>query len=130
VGLHLRTETEDEAPTRIRLQVPSDVGHGHRIPRKRDGDAGAQFDPRSVFGGKHERQEGIVVDLGGPAAVVAPTFQCARRARHVCKLAGNGAVDLEAGVATHDRGRYRKQFSMVNVNMSVRRSPFDDRKCA
>src|SRR6478672_2396846 len=65
----------------------------------------------------------IVVDLGSPAAVVASPFQLARGLRDVGELAGHGPVDLEADVATHDRKSYSKQFSMVNVNLPVRRSP-------
>ena len=129
-GLYLRAEPEDESAVRVRLQIPPDVGHCHRIAGERHRDAGAQFDARGVLGGQHQRQEGIVVDLGGPAAVVASPLQLARRLRDVGELAGHGPVDLEAAVATHDRRRYSKQFSMVNVNMPVRRSPSDDRSGA
>ena len=71
-----------------------------------------------------------MVDLGGPAAVVAAPFQGHRRVDHGMELAEHAAVDLEAGAGTHARRRYSKQFSMVNVNMPVRRSPFNDRKSA
>ena len=56
-----------------------------------------------------------MVDLGGPAAVVAPSLQPARRLGDVRKLAGHGPVYLETAAVTHTRGRYSKQFSMVNV---------------
>ena len=52
-----------------------------------------------VFGGQHQRQERVVVDLGGPAAVVAASFQRGRRLGDVGELAGNAAVDLEAAAA-------------------------------
>ena len=83
-----------------------------------------------VLGGKRQRQERIVVDLGGPAAVVAAPFQRHRRVDHGMKLAEHAAVDLEAGAGTHARRRYSKQFSMVNVITPVRRSPIDDGNCA
>jgi hypothetical protein len=70
-----------------------------------------------------------MVDFGCPAAVIASSLQRARRFRDAGEFAGDAPVDLEAAVATHTRGRYSKQFSMVDVNMPVRRSPFDDRKC-
>jgi len=130
VGLYLRAEAEQEAALRIRLQVPADVRDGHRIPRERHRDAGAQFDSCGVLGGEYQWQEGVVVDFGGPAAVVASSLQRARRVGDVGEPAGNGPVDLEAAVVTHEKGRYSKRFSMVNVKMPVRRSPFDDRKCA
>ena len=71
-----------------------------------------------------------MVDLGGPAAVVAPSLQPRSCLGDFCEAAGNAAVDLEAGAATHARRRYSKQFSMVNVNMRVRPSPWNDRKSA
>jgi hypothetical protein len=72
----------------------------------------------------------VVVDFGCPAAVVASPLELARRLCDVRESAGHGRVDLEPAVATHDRRRYSKQFSMVNVNVPVRRSPSDDRSCA
>jgi hypothetical protein len=130
VRLYLRAKPENESAVRVRLQIPPDVGHCHGIAGERHCDAGPQFDARRVLGGKHQRQEWIVVDLGSPAAVVASPLQLARGLGDVGELAGHGPVDLVADVATHDRRRYSKQFSMVNVNMPVRRSPSDDRSGA
>jgi hypothetical protein len=126
VGLHLRAQPENESAVRVRLQIPPDVGHCHGVAGERHRDAGAQFDRRGVLSGQHKRQERIVVDLGCPAAVVAAPLQLARCLCDVCESAGHGRIYLEAAVATHDRRRYSKQFSMVNVNMPVRRSPSDD----
>jgi hypothetical protein len=44
-------------------------------------------------------------------------------------LAGDGPIDLETAAVAHTRGRYSKQFSMVNVSTPVRRSPLDDGNC-
>ena len=126
----LRAETQDETAFGVRLHIPADVGDRHRIARERHRDAGAKFDGRGVFGGQHQRQEWVVVDLGGPAAVVAPVLQPISRVGDVRELAGDGPVDLETAVVTHTRGRYSKQFSMVNVSTPVRRSPFHDGNCA
>ena len=97
-GLHLRAETEDEAALRVGLQIPADVGDGHRIAGERHRDAGPELDRRGVLGGQHQRQERIVVDLGCPAAVVAPSLQRGRRLGDVGELAGHGPVDLETAV--------------------------------
>ncbi len=99
------------------------------VPRERHRDAGAQLDGLGVLRGQHERQERVVVDLGGPAAVVTPPLQPDRGIGDVAELARDGAVDLETAPVTHTRGRYSKQFSMVNVSTPVRLSPFDDGNC-
>ena len=56
-----------------------------------------------VLGRQHQRQERVVVDLGCPAAVVAPSLQRGRSLGDVGELAGNGPVDLEAAAVTHTR---------------------------
>ena len=56
-----------------------------------------------------------MIGLGGPAAVVAATFQRAGTGRHLCELADNGRVYLEAAFSTHTNRSYSKQFSKVNV---------------
>jgi hypothetical protein len=67
-----------------------------------------------VFGGEQQRQEWVVVDLSGPAAVVALLldFPCPRR--HSGEVARNTAIDAQPGDITHAEGRYSKQFGMVN----------------
>jgi hypothetical protein len=71
-----------------------------------------------------------VVDLGGPAAITTPSLQPSCCINDVCEAAGHGRVYLETAEVTHKRGRYSKQFSMVNVITPVRRSPIDDGNCA
>jgi hypothetical protein len=105
---------------------PPDVGDVHRIARERHGDARAELDMRGVLSGQHEGQKRVVVDFGCPAAVIAPSLERARGLGDVGELAGNGPVNPEAAAVTHKGERYSKQFSMVNVNMPVRRSRFDD----
>jgi hypothetical protein len=75
--LDLRAETEVEPPLRVRLQIPTEVGDGHGVACERDGDAGADFEPRRVFGGQQHGQERIVIDLACPASVVPGPFQIA-----------------------------------------------------
>jgi len=99
--LDLRAQAQDEPSLRVVLQVPTDLGHRHRIACKRHRDAGTQFDAGGVFGGQGQRQERVVIELGGPAAVVAATFQHAGTGRHLCELADNGRVYLEAAFSTH-----------------------------
>ena len=76
------------------LQIPADVGHGHRVAGERDRDAGAQFDRRGVLGGQREQQERVVTDLRGPAAVVAELFDLTRAPGHVSQPGHDAAVDL------------------------------------
>ena len=100
------------------------------VARERHRDAGAQLEVAVCSAASSERQERVVVDLGGPAAVVTPSLAARDRGiGDVAELARDGAVDLQTAPVTHTRGRYSKQFSMVNVSTPVRLSPFDDGNC-
>ena len=60
-------------------QIPADVGHRHRVAAK----ATAMLVPSSTFevcSAASERQERVVTDLRGPAAVVAELLDLTRRA--------------------------------------------------
>ena len=59
VGADLRSQAENEAPSRGDLEVPARVRHWHRTPRERDGDARGEPEARGVDGGHAERKEGI-----------------------------------------------------------------------
>ena len=75
-------------PSRVGLQIPAEVGDSHRVTRERHRDAGADLEPRRVFGGQQQRQEGVVVDLARPAAVVALPFELARPAGNAARSLG------------------------------------------
>src|SRR3954453_294717 len=77
---NLRAQAEIEAARRVRLQIPPEVGDGHRVACERDRNAGSDLETRRVFGSEHHRQERIVVDLARPPAVVATLFE---RADHL-----------------------------------------------
>jgi hypothetical protein len=60
VGLDLRAEAEDEAPTGVALEVVTDVGQRHGGAGERHGDAGAELDPLGGPRGEEQREEGVV----------------------------------------------------------------------
>jgi hypothetical protein len=91
-----RAEPEIEPPAGVRLQVPAQVRDRHRVARERDGDAGSDLEPRRVFGGQQHRQEWIVVDLAGPASVVAASLERADHPWDTGEFARDAPVDPEA----------------------------------
>src|SRR5437867_3756269 len=78
VALDLRAQPEDESPARRLREIPRDVGADHRAARKRDGDRRAELDPGRHGRGDGERQEGVVLGLGRPEAVVPERLDLAR----------------------------------------------------
>jgi hypothetical protein len=65
VASDLAAEPQHEAPVRIRLQVPGLARHDRRAAREGDRDRRRQLDPLGREGGKGERREGVVRELGG-----------------------------------------------------------------
>jgi hypothetical protein len=83
VGLDLGAQAEDEAPARLRRQVPGRVRQGQRAAGKGDGHGGAKLEPLGVLGDERQRQEGVVLGLGGPHRGKAGGLGRARQRRNV-----------------------------------------------
>ena len=71
VRLDLRPQAQREASTRQQLQIVRRLGHRHRVAREGDRDRTSEPDGGRAAGGRGERDEGIVRQLGGADRVVA-----------------------------------------------------------
>ena len=71
VRFDLATQAKNEATFRVRLQVPCGIGKRHWIAGECNCYRGADLKSAGVFGGKQQRQEGVVRCFGCPSAGVA-----------------------------------------------------------
>ncbi len=74
MALDLGAEAEREAPARLPVQIPRDVGHNHGTAREADGDGRTEADPFRRHGGKGQRRKRIVADLEADDTVKAGIF--------------------------------------------------------
>ena len=96
VRLDLAAHAEHEAALAQQLQVVGQDGECHGIASERDGDAGPEL--QLLGGGRADRngEEGIVVRLGRPHAVVPALLGLDGLRRHAAGVEPDAAVDLHA----------------------------------
>src|SRR3984893_4056825 len=116
VWLDLGTQAQNEAALRVGLQIPADVGNGHRVTRECHRDAGPQLESRGVFGGQQQRQKRIMVDLAGQTRVLALLLEDTRQFGHPSEVGEDAAVDLEAARL---RGALKRHTREATVSASV-----------
>src|SRR6267143_5299035 len=125
VALHLRAEPEDEPPARGLGEVPGNMREDHGAARKRDGDRGTELDLRGDGGGDGERQEGIVLRLRRPEAVVPERLDLARIAGDRLEVVGEHSdVELHRSPCAWPGGRAppmaRKLTSTASASRAIR----------
>ena len=69
-----------------------------------------------MFGGQQQRQEGIVVDLAGPAGVVTLLLEFDGQVRYAGEVGEDAAVDLEAAAPRSSLIGARSTSKLGSVN--------------